>query len=123
MTSLKQQLQKLQVNTKCNPGLSSNPEAGEVPLMELTISCDNLRCDGHGWPPSPQAALEYLDPSVMMWQPAGQTESIEDSSNPIFLVTLPLWNCMGIQKDTKLDETPYYVCKFSFEKKMYVLSW
>ncbi len=98
VTSLQQQLKKLQ-GTQTHT--FNNPEAGEVPLMELAIACDNLRCDGHGWPPSPQAALNFLVPESFHWQPAGQTESIEDCSNPIFLVTLPLWSTMRLQHDTK----------------------
>ena len=76
-------------------------EAGEVPLMELTIACDNLRCDGHGCPPSPQTSLFYLDTETMHWQLVTQTEIIESSSNPTFLVTLPLWSTMGLQQDSR----------------------
>ncbi|XP_046648953.1 inositol polyphosphate-4-phosphatase type I A-like isoform X2 [Daphnia pulicaria] len=102
VTSLQMQLKKLQVV----PTLTlNNPEVGEVPLMELAIACDNLRCDGHGWPPSPQAVLHYLVPQSFQWQQVGQTESVEDCSNPIFLVTLPLWCSMGMQHDTKLRLT------------------
>ena len=107
MVALQQKLQKLKESRssdKTGTGLSSSknqPEAGEVPLVELSISCDNLLCDGHGRPPSPQTALEYLDTRDLVWQRIGQTESVEDSSNPIFLVTMPLWSCMGIQHDTK----------------------
>ncbi|EFX86646.1 hypothetical protein DAPPUDRAFT_307906 [Daphnia pulex] len=102
VTSLQMQLKKLQVA----PTLTlNNPEVGEVPLMELAIACDNLRCDGHGWPPSPQAVLHYLVPQSFQWQQVGQTESVEDCSNPIFLVTLPLWCSMGMQHDTKLRLT------------------
>lgn len=98
MLSLQQQLMKLKGTPTTNV---IKLETGEVPLMELAVACDNLRCDGHGWPPSPQAALHYLIPDSFKWQPAGQTESVEDCSNPTFLVTLPLWSSMGLQHNTK----------------------
>ncbi|XP_057375635.1 inositol polyphosphate-4-phosphatase type I A-like isoform X2 [Daphnia carinata] len=102
VTSLQLQLQKLMGGLTVT---TNNPEAGEVPLMELAIACDNLRCDGYGLPPSPQAILHYRTTESFHWQQVGQTESIEDCSNPIFLVTLPLWSSMGMQHDTKLRLT------------------
>ena len=76
-------------------------EAGEIPLTELSIACDNLRCDGHGSPPSPQANLQYLSPTSLQWYQVGSTESISNCSNPTFLVTLPLWSSMNIQLETR----------------------
>uniref|UniRef100_A0A0P5NVZ0 Type II inositol 3,4-bisphosphate 4-phosphatase n=1 Tax=Daphnia magna TaxID=35525 RepID=A0A0P5NVZ0_9CRUS len=102
VTSLQLQLQKLVGGLTV---ITNNPEAGEVALMELAIACDNLRCDGYGLPPSPQAILHYRTTESFHWQQVGQTESIEDCSNPIFLVTLPLWSSMGMQHDTKLRLT------------------
>ena len=83
---------------------SSKAEAGEVPITELTLSCDNLRCDGHGWPPSPQASLEFLDVVSMAWKVVGATEIVEECSNPVFLVTFPLWSYMDIKPETKYSE-------------------
>ena len=76
-------------------------EAGEIPLTELSVACDNLRCDGHGSPPSPQATLQYLSPNSVQWHQVGSTESISNCSNPTFLVTIPLWSSMDIQLETR----------------------
>ena len=105
MISLKKKLEQLQGYGTSNKNLATlnleTSEAGEVPLMELTIACDNLRCDGHGCPPSPQTCLYYLVTETMHWQQMSQTEIIENCSNPIFLVTLPLWSTMGLQPDSR----------------------
>lgn len=98
ITSLQNKLAELKASIKSS---WNKVEPGEVAVMELTLSCDNLRCDGHGWPPSPQASLEVLDKSSMSWKSVGQTENVEECSNPVFLVTFPLWSGMDIKPDTR----------------------
>ncbi|KAF4518624.1 hypothetical protein B566_EDAN005949, partial [Ephemera danica] len=45
----------------------------EAPLCELSLSCDNLLCDGHGRPPNPLLALHVFMPTEGRWVSDGLT--------------------------------------------------
>ena len=112
VSSLQQQLEKLNKGEIGKPAevplVAMNTEAREIPYMELSISCDNLRCDGNGWPPSTQAVLYHRTPPSCHWQQTGKSEHVPDCSNPQYLVTIPLWSSAGVQESTKYVNTIYF---------------
>lgn len=55
------------------------PDVNEPPFLEMCISCDNLRCDGDGRPPSPRVSVQVLNPPQTAWLQYAQTEVIEVS--------------------------------------------
>lgn len=65
------------------------------------MSCDNLRCDGNGWPPSTRAVLYQRTPPSGLWLAAGGTECVPHCSNPQYLVSLALWHSRGVNHATK----------------------
>ncbi|XP_015929967.1 inositol polyphosphate-4-phosphatase type I A [Parasteatoda tepidariorum] len=58
------------------------------PFMELSLSCDNLMCDGDGLPPSPYISVCINNLPSTKWTKFTQTEIVEKSSNPCFFTTV-----------------------------------
>ncbi|GAB6021350.1 hypothetical protein CHUAL_003960 [Chamberlinius hualienensis] len=75
----------------------------DQPCLELSLSCDNLVCDGDGLPPNPMIVARILK-SDGLWSIFGKTEVIQRSSNPCFLttVTIPLTDVDSVISKTKL---------------------
>ena len=65
-------------------------DPSEPPLLELTLSCDNLLCDALGRPPSARVVLSVGDEAGLglRWARFAQTEIAEKSSNPVYLRTI-----------------------------------
>lgn len=55
-------------------------DVNEPPFLEISVSCDNLRCDGDGQPPSPRVTVQVLNPPQTTWLHYAQTEVIEVSN-------------------------------------------
>lgn len=114
MSALQKQLQQLR-NPEAAPasepagGAVTTSDAGELPYLELSVSCDNLRCDGNGWPPSTRAVLYQRTPPSGLWLAAGGTECVPHCSNPQYLVSLALWHSRGVNHATKLRLVVYEV--------------
>lgn len=49
----------------------------ELPLCEVSLSCDNLLCDGHGRPPNPTLVIDVFMPSMKVWVHYARTEIVE----------------------------------------------
>lgn len=102
--ALREQLASKQqqiVHAEGNSTAFSSLAAGRVPQLELSLSCDNLRCDGNGWPPSAQLVISYQNCPSALWHRIGETEAVRDTSNPTFLVTIPLWNVGSVDQNTR----------------------
>lgn len=52
-------------------------DTSELPLCEVSLTCDNLLCDGHGRPPNPTLTIDVYMPFVKFWVAYGNTEVIE----------------------------------------------
>lgn len=52
-------------------------DLSEVPICEVSISCDNLLCDGHGRPPNPVVLVHVYLPTENVWIKYAKTEVIE----------------------------------------------
>ncbi|XP_050509699.1 inositol polyphosphate-4-phosphatase type I A [Diabrotica virgifera virgifera] len=81
----------------------------EIPLCEVSFSCDNLLCDGHGRPPNPSLVVDVFIPSSKFWVQYGRTEVIERCSNPIFLSTVSFRASDGLSRDTRVRFTVFDV--------------
>ncbi|XP_076334193.1 inositol polyphosphate-4-phosphatase type I A isoform X2 [Tachypleus tridentatus] len=58
------------------------------PFLELSLVCDNLKCDADGQPPNPMVLVYTCRTVQSSWVQFAQTEMIERSSNPCFLTTV-----------------------------------
>lgn len=56
--------------------LVSFSDPSEVPICEVSISCDNLLCDGHGRPPNPVVLVHVFLPNENVWIKYAKTEVI-----------------------------------------------
>lgn len=52
-------------------------DIAELPVCEISLSCDNLLCDGHGRPPNPSLVVDVYMPSTKIWVQYARTEIIE----------------------------------------------
>ncbi|XP_059468525.1 inositol polyphosphate-4-phosphatase type I A isoform X2 [Neocloeon triangulifer] len=116
ITAMKQELDlryggreiELDVNTwRARRGRLIDP--CEAPLCEVSFSCDNLLCDGHGKPPNPMLSLHVFMPFEGRWVQYGRTEVIKCNSNPNFLHTVALRASDGLVKESKLRISLYNV--------------
>ena len=55
------------------------PDPSELPLREISLSCDNLLCDGHGRPPNPVLVIHVYIPTDAVWIKYAKTEVVEVS--------------------------------------------
>ncbi|XP_064481343.1 inositol polyphosphate-4-phosphatase type I A-like [Ornithodoros turicata] len=58
------------------------------PLLELSLACDNLRCDADGQPPNPVIVVMVGRALQALWSKFAQTEVVQRCSNPCFLTTV-----------------------------------
>lgn len=84
-------------------------DVNEVPLYEISMSCDNLLCDGHGRPPNPSLAVDIYMPEQKLWVQYGRTEIIEKSSNPQFLRTVSFRSSDGLSGESRVRFTVFDV--------------
>ncbi|CAH0545896.1 unnamed protein product [Brassicogethes aeneus] len=81
----------------------------EVPLCEVSFSCDNLLCDGHGMPPNPTLVVHVYMPTSKIWVLYGRTEIVEKCSNPGFLCTVSFRSSDGLSGDSRVRFTVFDV--------------
>ncbi|XP_054276724.1 inositol polyphosphate-4-phosphatase type I A-like [Macrosteles quadrilineatus] len=81
----------------------------ELPLCEVSLSCDNLLCDGHGRPPNPVLLVHVYIPEERVLLKYAKTEVIEKSSNPSFLNTVSFRSSDGLNASSKVRLTVYDV--------------
>ncbi|XP_011299273.1 type I inositol 3,4-bisphosphate 4-phosphatase isoform X2 [Fopius arisanus] len=84
-------------------------DPAEVPICEVSLSCDNLLCDGHGRPPNPVLEIDVQASKSRTWIKYARTEVIERSSNPGFLTTVSFRGSDGLSTDTRVRITAYDV--------------
>ncbi|KAL0280261.1 UNVERIFIED_CONTAM: hypothetical protein PYX00_001605 [Menopon gallinae] len=80
-------------------------DPSEVPICEVSISCDNLLCDGHGRPPNPVVVVHVFLPAENVWIKYAKTEVIARSSNPCFLSTVSFRHSDGLTPETRVRLT------------------
>ncbi|XP_008550763.1 inositol polyphosphate-4-phosphatase type I A isoform X1 [Microplitis demolitor] len=88
-------------------GIETDP--AEIPVCEISLSCDNLLCDGHGRPPNPVLEIDVQVAKSCTWIKYARTEVVERSSNPGFLTTVSFRSSDGLNTDTKVRITAYDV--------------
>ncbi|XP_042884545.1 inositol polyphosphate-4-phosphatase type I A-like isoform X3 [Penaeus japonicus] len=88
---------------------SSPVDVNEPPFLEISVSCDNLRCDGDGQPPSPRVSVQVLNTPQKSWLQYAQTEVIERTSNPNFLSTVSFRKTDGLDTNTQVRLAVYDV--------------
>ncbi|XP_076650016.1 inositol polyphosphate-4-phosphatase type I A isoform X2 [Halictus rubicundus] len=88
-------------------GVSTDP--AEIPMCEISLTCDNLLCDGHGRPPNPVLEIDVQPKGSKTWIKYARTEVMERSSNPGFLTTVSFRASDGLNADTKARITAYDV--------------
>ncbi|KAK7074208.1 Type I inositol 3,4-bisphosphate 4-phosphatase, partial [Halocaridina rubra] len=81
----------------------------EPPFLEISVSCDNLRCDGDGQPPSPRVSVHVISSPQSAWIHYAQTEVIERTSNPNFLSTVSFRKGDGLDASTQVRLSVYDV--------------
>ncbi|XP_069194385.1 inositol polyphosphate-4-phosphatase type I A isoform X2 [Procambarus clarkii] len=84
-------------------------DVNEPPFLEISVSCDNLRCDGDGQPPSPRVTVQVLNRPQTTWLLYAQTEVIERTSNPNFLSTVSFRKSDGLDANTQVRLAVYDV--------------
>ncbi|KPJ09092.1 Type I inositol-3,4-bisphosphate 4-phosphatase [Papilio machaon] len=80
----------------------------EIPLCELSLSCDNLLCDAYGKPPSPLIVV-YVRYSKEVCIKYGTTEVVESCSNPFFSKTILFRASDGLTGDVMIRIVAYNV--------------
>lgn len=55
------------------------PDPCELPLCEISLSCDNLLCDGNGRPPNPVLLIHVFIPEEGVLIKYAKTEVMEVS--------------------------------------------
>ncbi|XP_059080345.1 inositol polyphosphate-4-phosphatase type I A-like isoform X1 [Tigriopus californicus] len=97
--------QKIQTKLYGNPALASSASSEEIssliapkvpsvidpseaPIVEISLSCDNLLCDALGRAPSARLVIHTRNPPEILWKRVAQTEIAEKSSNPAYLRTI-----------------------------------
>ncbi|XP_078042507.1 inositol polyphosphate-4-phosphatase type I A isoform X2 [Augochlora pura] len=88
-------------------GILTDP--AEIPMCEISLTCDNLLCDGHGRPPNPVLEVDVQPKGSKTWIKYARTEVMERSSNPGFLTTVSFRASDGLNSDTKARITAYDV--------------
>ncbi|XP_044014842.1 inositol polyphosphate-4-phosphatase type I A isoform X2 [Aphidius gifuensis] len=88
-------------------GIITDPS--EIPICEISLSCDNLLCDGHGRPPNPVLEIDVQLTNSKTWIKYARTEVIESSSNPGFLITVSFRSSDGLNTNSKIRITAYDV--------------
>ncbi|XP_063239425.1 inositol polyphosphate-4-phosphatase type I A isoform X2 [Bacillus rossius redtenbacheri] len=83
----------------------SSLDPSEVPLCEVTLSCDNLLCDGNGRPPNPVLIVHVCLQPDGVWAEYARTEVVQRSSNPSFLSTVSFRASDGLGADSRLRVT------------------
>lgn len=78
-------------------------------MCEISLSCDNLLCDGHGRPPNPVLEIDVQTCHSKTWVKYARTEVVDKSSNPGFLTTVSFRASDGISPDCKLKITAHDV--------------
>jgi len=61
-----------------------------APELECSFTCDNLICDAIGRSPSVRLAIYARNSPLQPWRLYANTETVERTSNPVFLVTVQL---------------------------------
>ncbi|XP_031828360.1 inositol polyphosphate-4-phosphatase type I A isoform X1 [Nomia melanderi] len=89
------------------PPAFSHP--AEIPMCEISLTCDNLLCDGHGRPPNPVLEIDVQPKGSKTWIKYARTEVMERSSNPGFLTTVSFRVSDGLNTETKVRITAYDV--------------
>nr|XP_053629315.1 inositol polyphosphate-4-phosphatase type I A-like isoform X2 [Cherax quadricarinatus] len=84
-------------------------DVNEPPFLEISVACDNLRCDGDGQPPSPRVTVQVLNRPQTTWIHYAQTEVIERTSNPNFLSTVSFRKSDGLDANTQVRLAVYDV--------------
>ncbi|XP_073974232.1 inositol polyphosphate-4-phosphatase type I A isoform X1 [Rhodnius prolixus] len=82
-------------------------DPSELPICEVSLSCDNLLCDGHGRPPNPIVAAHVFIPSAAVWLKYSNTEVVQKSSNPSFLTTISFRASDGLNSESKIKFTAF----------------
>uniref|UniRef100_T1IR47 PH domain-containing protein n=1 Tax=Strigamia maritima TaxID=126957 RepID=T1IR47_STRMM len=80
-------------------------DSSDESFLEMSLSCDNLMCDGNGTAPNPMLIVGVMTAPEIQWSTYSQSEIIERSSNPCFLTTV------GFRKNDKI--TPQTRVKIS----------
>ncbi|XP_076377722.1 uncharacterized protein LOC117223713 isoform X4 [Megalopta genalis] len=94
---------------KCSLTVLSRSDPAEIPMCEISLTCDNLLCDGHGRPPNPVLEIDVQPKGSKTWIKYARTEVMERSSNPGFLTTVSFRASDGLNSDTKARITAYDV--------------
>uniref|UniRef100_A0A1B6ECE3 phosphatidylinositol-3,4-bisphosphate 4-phosphatase n=1 Tax=Clastoptera arizonana TaxID=38151 RepID=A0A1B6ECE3_9HEMI len=81
----------------------------ELPICEVSLSCDNLLCDGNGCPPNPVLLVHIYKPEERLFLKYANTEVIEKCSNPNFLNTISFRASDGLTAESKIRLTVYDV--------------
>lgn len=112
-SSLPTDIHRHRINTGVTLGVHSRGsppvDVNEPPFLEISVSCDNLRCDGDGQPPSPRVTVQVLNPPQTTWLHYAQTEVIERTSNPNFLSTVSFRKSDGLDANTQVRLAVYDV--------------
>ncbi|XP_072040079.1 LOW QUALITY PROTEIN: inositol polyphosphate-4-phosphatase type I A-like [Amphiura filiformis] len=90
---------------KSDPAESSSRE----PVLEMSISCTELPKNNHGVSPSTFVSISCVTPPDTRWSKSGQTEIIDQNSNPFFLTTIAFETSRNISPITRLRANIYEV--------------
>ncbi|KAK9500917.1 hypothetical protein O3M35_002081 [Rhynocoris fuscipes] len=82
-------------------------DPSELPICEVSLSCDNLLCDGHGRPPNALVIAHVFIPSAAVWLKYSSTEVVQKSSNPSFLSTISFRASDGLNSESKIKFTAF----------------
>ncbi|XP_041359841.1 inositol polyphosphate-4-phosphatase type I A-like isoform X1 [Gigantopelta aegis] len=121
---LKMQLQQLREQVQARTGrdpiqlpkepvgldLDSETDHSEDPVLEISLSCNDLPTDSNGQPPNTLIILHTITPpDQQLWIHHNHTEIVEKSCNPQFLKTVGFGNKDSVDTATRVKLTVYHV--------------
>ncbi|XP_072171475.1 inositol polyphosphate-4-phosphatase type I A-like [Diadema setosum] len=120
---LRSQLQKLRIQilartgrdpvSEGQPGVIDPGDLSEGtqndPVLEMSISCNNVPLKPTGEEPSVFVAINCMTPPETRWLNCGQTEIIDNQCNPFFVSTVVFETSRNIAVITRLRATIYSV--------------
>jgi len=83
------------------------------PLLECCLSCDNLLCDALGRSPSTRLLVSIRNSSNGEWRMYANTEIVEKTSNPAFMLTI------GFRTEHKINaKTQVKICAQDLRERL-----
>ncbi|XP_050415384.1 inositol polyphosphate-4-phosphatase type I A isoform X1 [Patella vulgata] len=102
--------QQAQQHTGIDLDSHTEDQVNEDCILEISLSCLDLKCDSSGQPPNPLIVIHTLEPpDQLLWSHHNHTEIVEKTCNPQFLKTIGFGDGENVNLITRVKVTIYHV--------------